>query len=102
MRDLLERPHLLAEPHVGAVLEPLLGAEVDERLPLDPRVAGDVVDVLLGVGRGDLAADLLEALDDPHRRVAVPGVVGGGEPGRARPRGSLMSTTAVVSHGGQC
>src|SRR6185437_16002575 len=80
----LERPHLLAEPDVGAVLEPLLRAELDERRPLDLRVAGDVVDVLLGVDRRDLAAELLEALDDPDRGVAVAGVVGGREAGRAR------------------
>src|SRR5207302_9173153 len=66
-----ERAHLLAEPEVGIELEPLLGAEVDEGLALDLRVAGDVVDVLLGIRGRDLAADLLEALDDPHRRVAV-------------------------------
>src|SRR6266480_1545885 len=74
----LERLHFLAQPHIGAVLEPLLGAEVDERLPLDLRVAGDVEDVLLRIHRSDLAADLLEALDDPNGGVAVARVVRGG------------------------
>ena len=37
---------------------------------------GDVVDVLLGVDGRDLAAELAEALDDAHRAVAVPAVVG--------------------------
>ncbi len=59
--------HLLAEEDVGAVLEPLLGAEVDERLALDLRVAGDVEDVLLRVDGRDLAAELLEALEDARR-----------------------------------
>ena len=41
---------------------------------------GDVVDVLLRVDRGHLAADLLQALDDPDGRVPVAGVVGGRQP----------------------
>ena len=72
--------HLLAEEDVGAELEPLLGAELDERLALDLRVAGDVVDVLLRIDRGDLAAELLEALEDADRGLAVARVVGGREP----------------------
>ena len=60
----VEVSHLLAEHDVGAELEALLGAEVDERLPLDLRVAGHVEDVLLGIDGRDLAAELLEALDD--------------------------------------
>ena len=72
--------HLLVEEDLGAELEALLDAEVDERLALDLRVPGDVVDVLLRVDGRDLAAELAEALDDPHGRVAVPGVVRGSEP----------------------
>ena len=34
-------------------------------------IAGDVEDVLLGVDRRHLAAELLEALDDPHRGITV-------------------------------
>jgi hypothetical protein len=66
------------------VLQALLGAELDELRAEDLRVTGDVVDVLLGVDRRHLAAELLEALDHPHRRVAVTGVVGSRETGRAR------------------
>jgi len=79
----LERLDFLAQSHVGAVLEPLLGAEIDQRLTLDLRIAGDVEDVLLRIDGGDLTADLLEALDDPHGRVAMARVVRGGEAGRA-------------------
>ena len=67
----LEALHLLAEPHLGAVLQALLGAELDQLRAEDLRMARDVVDVLLGVDGGDLAAELLEALDDPNRGVAV-------------------------------
>ena len=76
----IELAHLLAQQKVGAVLEALLGAEVDERLALDLRMAGDVVDVLLGIDRRDLAAELLEAFEDADGRLAMPGVVGGREP----------------------
>ncbi len=74
-----ELAHLLAEEDVGAELEALLGAEVDERLALDLRMAGDVVDVLLRVDGRDLAAELLEALEDADRRLAMAGVVGSRE-----------------------
>src|SRR5262249_53751482 len=46
--DPLERLDLLTQVHVRAVLEALLGTAVDELLRQDLRVAGDVVDVLLG------------------------------------------------------
>ena len=78
--DALEVLHLLAEEDLGPELEALLDAEVDERLAQDLRMAGDVVDVLLRVDGGDLAAELTEALDDPDGGVAVPGVVGRREP----------------------
>src|SRR2546423_5131977 len=95
--DRLERAHLLAETNVCVELEALLGAEVDERLALDLRVAGDVVDVLLRVRRRDLPADLLETLDDPDGRVPVARVVGGGEPRRARAEDRDVDD-AVVRH----
>jgi hypothetical protein len=82
--DPLERLHLLAQVHRGAPLEALLGAELDEVAAEDLRVAGDVVDVLLGVDRRHLAAELLDRVDDADGRVAVAGVVRGGEPRRAR------------------
>ena len=93
----LERPHLLPQPHLGPVLESLLGAEVDERLPLDLRMPGDVVDVLLRVDRRHLAPDLLEALDDPDRRVAMAGVVRRREP--CRPRAENRDVEDAVVHG---
>ena len=70
--DPLEVLDLLVEEDLGSELEALLDAEVDERLALDLRVAGDVVDVLLGIDGGHLAAELAEALDDPDGGVAVP------------------------------
>src|SRR4051794_15525770 len=79
----LERLHLLAKPDLRAVLEALLGPEIDELLPLDLRVPGDVVDVLLRIDGGDLPTDLLQALDNPNGRVAMTGVVGGRESGRS-------------------
>jgi len=69
--------------HLGLVLETLLGAKVDECLTLDLGVPGDVVDVLLRIDGGDLAADLLQALDDPNGRVSMTCVVGGRKAGRA-------------------
>ena len=69
---------------VGAELEPLLDAEVDEILALDLRMARDVVDVLLRIDRRDLAAELAEALDDADGGIAVARVVGSSEADRAR------------------
>ena len=43
--------------------------------------ARDVAHSLFGIDRGQLAADLVQALDDAHGRVPVPGVVSGCEPG---------------------
>jgi hypothetical protein len=71
----LQRIRLLAEDHLGAVLKALLDAQVDEVLAEDLRVPGDVVDVLLRIGRRDLAAELLEALDDANGGVPVARVV---------------------------
>ena len=71
----LEVAYLLAEVDLGPELEALLDAEVDERLALDLRMPGDVEDVLLGVDGGDLAAELLEGLDDADGRLAMARVV---------------------------
>src|SRR4051812_30659152 len=77
-----ERLHLLSEHDLRAELEALLRAEIYKRLAADLRVAGDVVDVLLGIDRRDLAAQLLEALDDADRGLAMAAVVGRSEPDR--------------------
>jgi hypothetical protein len=76
----LERRHLLAEMDVRAKLEALLDTEVDERLALNLWVPGDIEDVLLRVNGRDLAPQLLEALDDADRGIAVAGVVRRSEP----------------------
>ena len=101
LREALERPHLLAEVDLRAVLQALLRAELDQLGALDLRVAGDVVDVLLRIDGRHLAAELLEALDDPHRRVAVAGVVRGGETGGPGAEDGDVDE-AVVAHGRQC
>ena len=77
--DPLQILHLLIEEDLGPELETLLDAEIDERLPLDLGMAGDVVDVLLGIDGRHLAAELAEAFHDPDGGVAVPRVVGGCE-----------------------
>src|SRR6266508_971 len=84
LADPREIGHLLVEVDVGAELEALLDAQIDELLAEDLRMPGHVVDVLLRVDRGYLAAELPEALDDPHRRVAVPRVVRSGEANGSR------------------
>jgi hypothetical protein len=52
--------------------------------------------VLLGIGRRHLPAELLEALDDPHRRIAVAGVVGSGEPDRTRAENRDVDYAVIV------
>ena len=96
-----QRLHLLAEQHLGAVLEPLLGAELDQLRAEDLRVAGDVVDVLLRVDRGDLAAELLEALDDSNRGIAMAGVVRSRQARRACSEDGDVGD-AVIAHGVKC
>src|SRR5207244_4367140 len=86
-----------ASPHRGAVRQALLGAELDQLRAENLRVAGNVVDVLLGVDGRDLAAELLEALDDPHGGVAVAGVVRGREARGARPEDGDVDD-AVSAH----
>ena len=51
--------------------------------PLTRREAGDVEDLLLGVHRGDLAAELGQRVDDRDPEPAEAGVVGGVQPGGA-------------------
>ena len=88
--DALEVLHLLGEEDLGAELEALLDAEVDERLALDLRMAGDVVDVLL-VDRGHLAAELAEA-STIRTEARGARVVRGGEADGPAPM-MVMSTT---------
>src|SRR5918994_4027536 len=69
---------------VGAELQALFDAEIDELLPEDLRMTRDVIDMLLGIDGRDLAAELAEALDDADRRISMARVVSGREPYRAR------------------
>ena len=96
--DELESLRLLAEDDLRAVLEALLGAHLDELLPEDLRMPGDVEHVLLGIGRGHLTPELLEALDDPNRRIAVPCVIRSREPDGARAQDRDVDE-AVSAHG---
>src|SRR5919109_2347335 len=97
LTDPLEVGHLLVEMDVGAELQALLDAEVDELLAENLRVAGDVVDVLLGIDRRHLAAELSEALDDADRSVTVAGVVRDGQTHGAGP--DDRDITDSVLHG---
>src|SRR5207302_4659863 len=90
-----------SENHLRAVLEALLGTELDELLPEDLRMPGNVVDVLLGIRRRDLTAELLQALDDPDRCIAMPRVVRGGEPHGAGAENRDVNQ-AVSVHGRKC
>ena len=61
---------------------------------------GDVVHVLLRIGRRDLPAELLEALDDANRPVAVACVVGGSEAGRPRAEDRDVDDPVRLAHAG--
>jgi hypothetical protein len=84
--------------NVGAELQALFHAEVDELLTEDLGMARDVVDVFLGIDGGDLAAELAEALDDADRRVAVACVVRGRK--SYRPRADNRDVADAVAHSG--
>src|SRR5262249_52497090 len=92
----LQALDLLAEQNLGAVLEALLRAQLYQRLTLDLWVAGDVVDVLLGIDSRDLPAELLEAFDDPHRGIAMACVIRGRQ---ARWAGAEDRDVGDVAHG---
>src|SRR6476646_3752260 len=94
----LEHLNLLAQQDFRAILEPLLRAELDKGLALDLRMPCNVEDVLLGIHGGDLAADLLEALDDPNGRIAMARVIRSSEAGRAGPEDRDVDD-AVLAHG---
>src|SRR5215213_11118597 len=101
--DTVERLHLFPQPDLGAVLEALLRAEVDERLSENLRVTRDVVDVLLGVDGGDLSPELLETLDYTDGAVAVSCVVRRRQPARAgaqdRDVDDAVRAASVPGHG---
>jgi hypothetical protein len=61
-------------------------------------VARDVVDVLLGIGGGDLPTELLEALDDPDGGVTVPRVVRRREPHGARAENGDVTDVSCFGH----
>ena len=90
--------HLFAEMDVGAELQSLFYAKVDELLTEDLRMARDVINMLLGIDGGDLAAELAEALDDADRRVSVARVVGGREP--HRPGADDRDVANALAHSG--
>src|SRR6478672_4853754 len=92
----VERLHLFAQQDLGAVLESLLRAQLDERLALDLRMTCDVEDVLLGIHGGDLATNLLQALDYPDRRVAMARVVRGSEAGGAGPEDRDVDEAVLI------
>ena len=71
-----------ATGQVGAVMRRLLDERVDEHLTLDRRESGDVVDLLLGVQRGDLAAECGQGIHHRDRHAPEPGVVSRIEAGR--------------------
>ena len=76
---------LLARGGRSAVRGGLGGEAADQVAPGDRREAGDVVDLLLGVHRGDLAADLGQRVDHGDGQAADAGVVGAVEPDRPGP-----------------
>ena len=59
----------------------LLDQALDQLTALDRREAGHVEDLLLGVHRGDLAAELGQRVDDGDPHAAEAGVVGGEQTG---------------------
>src|SRR6266540_3567661 len=98
-----ERARQVRPAFVRPQSERLLAVLADalERLRLfaeDLWVARDVVDVLFGIRRGDLPAELLEALDDANRRVAMTRVVSRREARRPRAEDRDVDE-AVVGHG---
>jgi hypothetical protein len=83
LREPLERLHLLAQMDLGLVLQALLGAQLDELSCRGSSGARPRRRRASPGRRGDLAAQLLEALDDPHRGVTMAGVVRGRQTRRA-------------------
>src|SRR5207247_7428446 len=76
LRRALQPSDLLAEVDRRLPLQPLLGHSLHEVLGEDLGEARDVEDVLLRVERRELAADLIEVVDQAARGPAHPGVEG--------------------------
>ena len=73
----LHADHLLVEADGGGVLHGLIGERSDQIFGQDLGKSGHVVDVFLGIQRGQLAAELGQRVDDlglhlPHARVEGP------------------------------
>ena len=66
----LQSHDFLAEVYLGLPLAELLGHALDQVLGQHLGESGDVEDVFLGIQRGELAAELIERIDDPERRAA--------------------------------
>jgi hypothetical protein len=80
-RDRLDG-RLEVDRHVE-LLQGLAAQLLDEVLRQHLRVAGDVEDPLLGIQRGELAADLRQGIDDARGRLAHAGPERGRQPDRA-------------------
>jgi len=70
----LETGHLLGQVHRRIPAEALLGESFDEVFRENLRKTGDIEDVLLGIERGELAADLIEIVDQAMGSATHPGV----------------------------
>src|SRR2546422_498187 len=81
----LQADDLLSQVDGRAELQALLGHALDQVLGEDLREAGDVEDVLLGIESRELAAHLVEIVDQPAGRAAHPRVEGAEQPRRAGP-----------------
>ena len=79
---------------------PCSAQQVDELLGQDLRIAGDVVDVLLGIHGRDLSAELLEALDDADGGAAVARVVRGRKATRARAENGDVDDVSASTRAG--
>src|ERR1044072_7503716 len=75
--------HLFREVHRRLPAESLLRESFHQVLREDLRKARDVEDVFLGIQRGELAADLVEVVDQAMRGAAHPRIERGEQTGRA-------------------
>jgi len=81
--DPAESEHGFVEPDLAAELERLFGHPLDQVLGQDSGKTGDVEDELLGVERGELAAQRRERIDDPAGGAPHTGVERAEQPGGA-------------------